>query len=520
MSASNPLNRRTFLRGTLIAGAAAASTSLLGACTPAQADQVKWDEETDIVVIGGGGAGLAAAVEAAETGQAKVIVLEKGLAVGGSTSISGGVIQAAGTSYQKEYAQVDSDTPAKHAECWLKEGEGLNDADLTTLLASQAPEAIEWMKAHGVDYVSVYGVSRLPMVADDLNVARIHVPAGKGTKAQSGTGTVHIAALNDSAVKAGVDIRLETPVTALVMDGKTVAGVKAEIDGEEKYIRAKRGVVIATGGIDQNKEMARRFAPQQYWELETGACACAPTNTGDGLVLGMSVGADLTGLGGTIGVPAITMGAATLNQEVPEVPGIWVNKFGQRFVDEASHYAYAMRAVFNQDEHIAWAIFDESVRKLGGAVLGGIWGPWSDDLSAELESGRVIVGETVEDLAGKIGVNGSQLAATLNKWNEDMANGGEDTIFGKSEGKVAMDTAPFYAVKVTSVNLGNVGGLRINSKAEVIDVFGNPIPHLYAGGMAAGGFIGPYYPGSGTAVLATVVFGRIAGASAAANTAA
>jgi fumarate reductase flavoprotein subunit len=513
----NFTDRRTFLKTAAAAGAGVTAASLLAACSPVQSSAgVKWDEETDVVVVGAGGTGLAAALEAVETSDAKVIIFEKAAAVGGSTSISGGVIQAAGTKFQKELAKVEGDTPAKHAEFWMAESEGIGDKDLITLLANEAPGAIDWMVAHDVNYVDVYGVSRVPNVDPALNVKRIHVPGGKGTKAQAGTGAFHIAALNKIAEAKGIAIRTNTEVTALIVDAdKTVVGVKILADGKEKTIHAKRGVVLASGGVDHNKEMAKALAGQQYWELETGVCYCAQTNTGDGIRMGMALGADLAGMGGTIGVPAIAMGAAALNQEIEAVAGVWVNKYGNRFVDEASHYAFAIRAVYQQEDHLAWAIFDETVRKLGGAAMGGIWGPWSDDLAKEMESGKVVKGETIEELAGKIGVNPKQLAATLQTWNDDMANGGVDSVFGKTEALTPINTGPFYATKVTSVNLGTVGGLRIDQNAQVVDVTGKPIPHLYAGGANAGGYIGPYYPGSGTSVAATVVFGRIAGRNAA-----
>ena len=151
---------------------------------------------------------------------------------------------------------------------------------------------------------------------------------------------------------------------------------------------------------------------------------------------------------------------------------------------------------------------------MGGAAIGGIWGPWSDDLSEEIASGKVKTGDSLRALGSAIGVNGEQLEATVVKWNEDMATGA-DTLFRKTYGLVALDRAPYYATPITEVNLGSCGGLKINTKAQVVDVNGEVIPRLYAGGMVAGGFIGPYYPGSGTAINSTVTFGRIAGDAAA-----
>jgi fumarate reductase flavoprotein subunit len=298
---------------------------------------------------------------------------------------------------------------------------------------------------------------------------------------------------------------LETPVTALVRDPeKGVLGVKAESAGEEMYVKAKKAVILATSSFDHNEEMARAFSLQQLWALEKGAVVTVPTDTGDGIKMAMEIGADLAGMGGTIGVPSPGIGGAA-------PAGIWVNKYGQRFVNEAGHYAFKSRAIFNQEQHLAWAIFDDKVKQAGGAALG-----WSDDLSEEIASGVVKTADTLSALARAIGVNAAELEATVAKWNEDVA-GGEDTLFAKAVGLEAIDEAPYYAAQMSELNLGSHGGVRINKDAQVVDVHGEVIPRLYAGGMAAGGIIGPYYPGSGTAVCTTVCFGRISGQNAAAE---
>lgn len=509
-------SRRDFLKGALLAGVTTASSGLLTGCGAQSAQGVEWDDEADIVIVGGGGAGLASAIEAKETADVSVIVLEKSPAVGGSTALSGGVVQASGTRYQKE-AGVEGDTPEKHYQYWMQSAEGIANPDLVRILAEKAPEGLSWLEEHGLTYVSVYGVSPIPTVDDELMVARIHVPGGRGETAAPGTGAVHMEALNNSAKALGVDIRTETPVVALITEeGKGVVGVRASVNEADTFIKAKKAVILAAGGIDHNADMAREVTPQQLWELNSGVCFCCPQNTGDGIKMAMALGADLAGLSGTIGVPGVTMGTDALNEALEPIPGIWVNKYGQRFVNEGGHYAYVMRAVYQQEDQEAWAIFDENVKALGGTMLGGLWGGWSEDLSEEIASGRVIKGESLEELAAAIGVNAPHLARTLDGWNADAAEG-VDTLFGKEVGIQPLDTAPYYATKVTSVNLGSCGGIKINTNAQVVDVNGQVVPHLYAAGMTAGGFIGPYYPGSGTAVMSTVVFGRIAGANAAAE---
>lgn len=515
------ISRREFLRDTgLVVGGAVVAGGLTYGLTPKGKEvkpwlPEKWDEEADVVVVGAGGTGLCAAIEACTAG-AKVTVLEKATTIGGTTAISGGVIQAAGTKFQKATGVI-GDTPDAHKEYWLEAAEGIADPELVKELADNSPDNIDWLVAQGLTYVSVYGVDPIPYISPAIMVPRIHVPGGAGTAAKPGTGKVHIEVLYRVAQDKGAEFMLETPGTALIRDPeKGVIGVKAENGGKDIYIKARRGVVLATCSFDHNEEMARAFSPQQLWALQTGTIFSVPTNTGDGIRMAMEVEANLAGLGGTIEVPSNSIGIAPLSEGMAAVPGIWVNKYGQRFVNEACHYAYVMRAVFEQEEHIAWTIFDDNVRKMGGAAIGGVFGTWSDDLSAEITSGKVKTGNTVMALAGSIGVNAAQLEATLAKWNQDSKLG-EDTLFHKQLGLASMDSPPFFATQVTVINLGSCGGVKINPKAQVIDVYNKPIPRLYAGGMVAGGIIGPYYPGSGTAISLTVHFGRSAGRNAAAE---
>lgn len=511
---SKIVSRRTFLKKTAAISVGTVAAATLMGCTPTQsADVPNWDKEVDVIVIGGGGAGLAAAISASKAGAGKsVLILEKAPVVGGSTSLSGGVIQAAGTEFEAEFAEETNDTPDLHFQFYTQAAEGIADPALLKLLTDKAPAAIDWMVEQGLTYVNTYAVSTNPMVDEKYRLKRIHVPGGDGTTAKAGTGAVHVAVLYDVVKSLELEVMLETPVTSLVHDDNGVTGVKALDGSDEIYVKANKAVIIATSSFDHNKDMARAFSAQQLWELESSLCAAAPTNTGDGIRLGMSVGADLATMGGTIGVPFTSIGT-NLTEGMPIVPGIWVNVNGNRFVNEASHYAYAMRAVFNQQGHIAWAIFDDKVRQLGGALVGGLFGGWSDDLKAEIETGLVTSADTLENLGKAIGVNPTQLVKTFEQYNED-AKAGVDTHLGKKEGLEPLETGPYYAHRVLSWNLGSCGGLKVNTACQVIDVNGNPIPRLFAAGMAAGGFIGPYYPGSGTAILVTVVTGRVAGESA------
>ncbi len=503
------LSRRKFL-GVGAVGATAVVTAGISGCdnntdeacsdrdasldNECEQEQVSWDETFDVVVVGAGGAGLVAAIEASQAG-ASVLVLEKTSKIGGSTAMSGGVIQASDTEIQSSFG-ITGDTSEKHSQYWIEAGEGMVNPDLVTLLANNSGKDIKWLADLGVSFNRVYGVDPIPYIDPDLMMARLHVVAGKGG--------AYISTLKSAAEEAGSDIRTDIQVISLVQDAnKETVGVKALVDENDTYFKADKGVILASGGFDRNDEMAQSYSPQLYLDLQDKKMISPKNNTGDGIKMGMTIGADLAGMGGTIVHFAGTAGRRSDTQL--EIPGIWVNKYGQRFVNEASHYGYACRAVFSQEEHIAWSIFDENAKEIGGLTI----------TDTQIETGVAKIADTMEELALAIGVNAYQLVTTINKWNDDMAQGGEDTLFGKAVCLQPLNTPPFYARRVERFNIGSCGGLKINTDAQVLDMDGTVLKRLYAAGMVSGGFIGPYYPGSGTAVTATLVFGRIAGQQAA-----
>ena len=190
------VGRRGFLRGASALGAGAAiGSALLPGCDDSStpASQVEWDEAWDVVIVGGGGAGLVAALSAIEHGAEDVLILEKGSELGGTTAVSGGQIQAAGTSFQS--AMVSGDTPERHLEYYLQAAEGVADEDLLRTLTENAQAAVDFMVSKGLTYVGVYGVSPIPTVDADLMVPRIHIPSAGGEDALQG-GAAHVSVLN------------------------------------------------------------------------------------------------------------------------------------------------------------------------------------------------------------------------------------------------------------------------------------------------------------------------------------
>lgn len=502
------LTRREFLKNTAVGAAGVAALGLLGGCSNTSnktvpAEDVKYDKETDVIVVGAGGAGLSAAASAAENG-AKVIILEKSAIVGGTTNFSGGVIQAAGTKYQKEFTNYKEDTPEKHAQLWLKAGEGVVDEALVNDLAKGAPDNIEWLTSMGLNFTSVYGHCQIPYVDDSLFADRIHVYEGGGA---SGSGTIMSQALLKAAEAKGAVVEYESEVIALIQDA---SGKVTGVSTKTANIKANKGVILACAGVDHSQELAKDLHPQQMWNLEKGTCVCAVTDTGDGIKMGLIAGAAISGMGGCIDFCGTT-GNATDNRN-PTFPLIHVNAKGRRFVCEDATYAYHYRAIFQQEKQLdgpTYMIFGQNSLSTDEKKVG--YAAWNAETIKEaIASGLIFSGETIEELAGKIQTIEGNLKAEIERWNANAANG-NDPDFDRITGIEPL-SAPYYAMLNKPMNLGAIGGLKINVDCQVISNQGEIIPGLYAAGLNAGGWIGPYYPGSGTAIAGIVHQGRKAGA--------
>lgn len=513
MSEKRTMDRRAFLRTAALGGAAILGESVLGGPLTAMAatSTGTWDQTADVVIVGGGGTGLAAAAEAASLGSS-VIVLEKAATTGGSTALSGGVIQAAGTTYQKQFTKYQNDTPQKHYETWLIESEGLVDKALIKDMTAKMPGHIAWLAGLGLKYNAVYGHCHIPYL-DKAGVFadRIHVYEGGGA---AGGGYPQINALLAKAKAGGASIQVSTEVTKLITDGSNgVIGVEAKNSTGTMRIKANKGVIIASSGIDHSRDLTKALSAQAYWDLTQENVYTAPSVTGDGIRIGMEIGAALAGFGGCIDFDPVT--AIGTDDRSPQLACVYVNGQGKRFVCEDATYAYVYRAIFAQTQmHRA-----NTHMILDAKGVQGPGSPWAGSkLATAVSSGQLIQGSSIGDLAKKLGVPVANLTATMTEWNNNIAKYGKDPVFQRNTWLVPIAKAPFYAYKPISGNLGAIGGLKIDVNARVIDLQGNPIPHLFAGGMAAGGWIGPYYPGSGTAIAGTVHWGRTAGASAANET--
>lgn len=512
------LTRRNFIGKTALAGAALAGLGLVGCAPQETKDQGQatqqtgslpenWDAEADVIVLGAGGTGLSAACAAAEAG-ASVIVYEEDVKSGGTTALSGGVIQAAGTAAQKEFTDFADDSPEKHAQCYIEQAEGLADEDLVTVMCSRAPELMDWLENIGLTWTNVYGNCHVPYVTEGLHADRIHVYEGGGA---GGEGIVLTDTEHAEAERLGVTFEFKTKAEHLVFDAERgVVGVELTANGKTIYAKANKGVVLGLGGMDRNEELAKAFNPQQYWDLTTQQSFISTLAKGDGVRMGLEIGAALATCGGTIDYDMAT-GQAT-NNSIPLMPCLIINGSGRRFVCEDATYAYQYRAIFQQEKQLGkptYMVMDQNMVEQGV-------GPWAADPEAAVSEGTLLKADTLEELAQAMDVPAANLVNAFQTWNASISETGQDIEFGRNTQLIPLDKPPYYASRNVSANLGSLGGLKINTSCEVIDLNGEVIPHLYAGGMNSGGWYGTYYPGSGTSLTGGLVLGHIAGESAAA----
>ncbi|WP_180326789.1 FAD-dependent oxidoreductase [Raoultibacter phocaeensis] len=522
---THTISRRNFI-GAAAVGLGGMALAGLAGCAPKAANgegaaqgegastSVSWDGEYDVIVCGGGGAGLTAAYSALENGAESVVVFEKGSQCGGTTALAEGAIQAAGTSWQKEKGIAD-DTPDVLFNFWMCDGEGLIDEDLVRTMADSAADNVQWMADNfNITYANVFGAYPTPYLPAEYLKDRIHLIADASDPTKTG-GAVWITNALKAVKDKGGDVETGVEVASIVMDGSTAAGIATK-DG--KNYKANKGVILAMAGIEHNEELALQYNPQHYWDLKTQSVITAPTDTGDGIVMGIEAGAK-TVFHGCVDLLLPTW--SYTNNQNPEIPYILVNMRGTRFVREDTTYAFHCRALFNAAmqeggaDGATYMIMDKKMETSDKMCA------WSDNAEggadarkAALADGTLTQADTLEALAEAIGVPAATLSYSVGKWNEDCA-AGDDTLYGRVKQLTALDEAPFYAWKTVNSNIGAIGGLKINTDAAVLSTTGEPIGHLFAAGANSAGWLGPYYPGSGTCLQGALTWGRVAGKSAA-----
>ena len=522
------VSRRGFIKGAGVAAGAAAVYAMTGRTAEAKVPvPQKWDMTYDVVVLGYGGAGAAAAVTAHDAG-AKVVILEKLHEGGGNTAVSlGGV-----------YQPNDANKALTYVKGLFKKGMSYMDEPLVELYVKEASTVVNWLESLKPDTkMKIYGHAGFPMVEGSENVDKWSMSGKTGAGLQ--LWEVYAYAVEEARK---IPVMFNTPAKRLITnnDGEVI-GVIATQNGKDITIKASKGVILTTGGFEFNETMLKNYVKgTPVFSLGS------PGNTGDGILMAQEVGADLWHMTGTscpLGIKIPGSQAATHFSF--RAPGcIWVDRFGKRFINEKSVETHAgLLAVDYFDGHAlmypripCYAIFDDKARAEGGPVNATTSGyfrnrekgghKWTRDNLAEIEKGWIIKADTLKELAGKIKVDPVAIEKTVTKWNSDVKNG-EDTEFHRDitdksdpskaayldrhvkELSAPIEKGPFYAAELYPTILNTQGGPRRNIKAQVLNPFGEPIKRLYSAGEL-GSMWGILYQGAGNNTE-SIVFGRVAG---------
>ena len=457
----------------------------VAAAAPVERTPVTLD--CDVVVVGAGGAGLTASVLATQQGQ-KVILLEKMPFVGGNSLRAEGGMNAAGTNLEKELG-LDDSTVENFTEDTLRLGHYLADPELVRTLAENSSDAIEWLKTVDATFTGVKATGGCE------GRKYLHQPEGGVA-----VGEYLVAKLKTQVEKLGIDVRVNTKATEILMDNGQAVGVLAE-DAEHTYTINAKSVVLTTGGFGANFELMASFDPSLANAVTTNHSGAQ----GDGIMMAQAIGADTVDMDQIQLHPTVIQSDGSLvSESFRSLGAIVVNTQGKRFVNDLAGRDVVSQAELKQPDGYCFIIFDQNL---------------VDHLALSkrfIDGGYTISGKTYEELAKNMGLSAEaqqNFVNTMNTWNQSVANG-IDEEFGRNNGMDDdLSTAPYYAIKIAPGIHHTMGGIKINTSAEVIDTDGNVIPGLFAAGETTGGIHGGNRVG-GNAVCDFIVFGRIAGQSA------
>ncbi len=449
------------------------------------------EKETDVVVIGGGGAGFAAAVSAKEAG-ADVILLEKLASVGGNTLISGGEYAAPANELQEKEGIEDSKEQfAKDVE------EAGGDPELIKVLADHATEDAYWLR----DEIGVEWLDSL-MFFGGHSVKRSLIPAAH-------TGNELIKNYLNKSEELGIEVQTEADVKEILAEDGKIAGVRVETADGEMIVKAK-SVVIASGGFGANDEMTYEFDNEiDEHVLSTNS----PGATGDGILMAEELGADTVDMEKIQLYPIcdVETGKLLYCGDTRLVGGaLLVNKEGNRFVEELGTRREISMAIKDQTDYVGYLLWDETSNETTGTMASN-----PQEAESLFERGLMVKADTLEELAEHFDIDKDVLLETVATFNENSAKE-EDPEFNLRMLGWQVKDAPFYMMKAAPAVHHTMGGLKINTEAQVLNKDGEWIDGLYAAGEVTGGIHGSNRLGS-VAMTDITVFGRIAGENAAAN---
>lgn len=457
----------------------------------------KKDQEfdTEVAIIGGGGAGLAAAVSAHQNG-AKVLLVEKMPNVGGNTIISGSAFNAVDP--KRQSAQGIEDSVEKHFQQTYEGGDKKGDPELVRVLVENAYPTIEWLESLGMKFTD-----KVFTVLGAL-WPRSHKPVEP-----LGTGYVNTLMNYINEHKDDITVLTEVEAKELLVDAEgAVTGFLAEGKNGKITVNAKNGVIIATGGFGSNVEMRDQY--NTIWPKLTNI---KTTNhrgaTGDGIIMAEKVNASIVQMENIqllpMGDPVTGSLSGNIEQGVEN--RIFVNAQGNRFVDEGARRDVMTKALMEQTDSMMWVIVDQHSYPTGDTVNN-----FNETIDSLVKEGRAYKADTLEDLAKQIGVEPENLVKAVEAFNASV-DGAKDE-FGRTLFMDKLDTAPFYAGKRVPTVHHTMGGIKITPETRVVDQNGEIIKGLFAAGEVTGGIHGANRLG-GNALADVHTFGRIAGATAA-----
>ncbi|MDR2957798.1 MAG: FAD-binding protein [Coriobacteriales bacterium] len=523
------LSRRRFMQGAVVLGAAAIAGTL-AACDTEPSDQepekesepedvgdgtgIEWDRETEIVIVGYGGAGAVSAICATDA-KAKLIVLEK------QAKDVEGQPWTQTNNTRICYSAVMNFNSVAEARAYLKAvSRGRTPDDVIESWAKYAVSTVDFLQSLGGDPVDAGCTTEYPKDILPEAFDTYHQWAFRNQ------GPELWETLDKGCKSRDVEVLFETPGKQLLRNSDgVIIGVKAEQNGKDFYVKATKAVVLATAGFEYNEVMLQQFVwanPCRFY--------ASPASTGDGVKMAQEVGADLWNMsliGGRV-IPYFPELGFGLMGGTPS-PGILVNKYGKRFMREnwKSHSAVWESFKFSTDlgdfpAVPCFSVFDHSAYTRGpvisatGSMLKTGQYKWSDDNNAELAKGWILKGDTIEELASVIArdpdvgarMKPEVLAETLSTYNTNAA-AGNDPEFGRYGNSLqTLDTPPYYALKMYPGGVNTFGGPKRNGKSQIVDVHGKAIPHLYGAGEM-GSVLGFLYSGGGWNICEIITSGHI-----------
>jgi len=561
------INRRDFVKGALIsAGALSLSSRIAGEAEAQNAVPQKWTAEADVVILGFGGADACAAIEAHDAG-AKVLIVEKQLQKThySNTRMSGGIFHSPDPTGDrtalKEYAKAmfsGENLP------WKLEGEQPDVSEgLAQAWAESSPHNLDFLHKLDPEFNGV-PMSRFSGAAfpnfpgakeckyqvfgsSYTDRASFDIPTKDAPKSQKMNGEAFFTVLRGGVEQRKIKVMYETAVRQLIPNdrGEIIGVVAEQKGGKQISLKAKRAVIITTGGYEYNKEMRRAFLEGPG--VEGWAFYGSPENTGDGIEIAIKVGAQLAKVGKAASriitaVPIRYNGLKTglITDSVGSPRSIVVDNMGNRYAAETlvttdpSRYFFYKEAIkFDITKLVyprcpSWMIFDETFRSkititsLGISTAGFGFVFWTKDNMDAINRGWILKGDTIEELAAKIKafaenrklMVADNLAKTVAKYNDACKKGKDEEFDRKAASLGPIDAPPYYALPLYAGGPNTKGGIAANAKREVLDWRNKPIPRLYTAGEISSAlkFV---YQGGGN-LTECIVFGRIAGKNAAA----